>query len=76
MEKFTPTEKLSKKAKRELNRKQRGSWGALNPITRKLANGKAYNRKRVQKGDDDNLLFEPFLFDSKGICDSVINRLV
>lgn len=42
MEKFIPYEKLSKKKQRELDAKRRGSWGMLNPVTRKPENHKAY----------------------------------
>ncbi|MDO4815620.1 MAG: hypothetical protein Q4A83_03320 [Bacillota bacterium] len=61
MEKFVPYEKLSKKKQRELNAMKRGSWGGLNPVTRKSANPKAYNRKtaRSRKFDSD---FEPFCY--------------
>ena len=45
MEKFIPYEKLSKKKKRELDAKRRGTWGALNPVTRKSPDPRAYNRK-------------------------------
>ena len=48
MEKFIPYEKLSKKAKRELDRKKRGTWGGLDPVTRKPPNPKAYNRSRAK----------------------------
>ena len=48
MEKFVPYEKLSKKKKRELDAAKRGTWGALNPVTRKPANSKAYRRNRAQ----------------------------
>ncbi len=47
MEKFTPFEKLSKKKKRELNAKRRGTWGSVNPVTRKTKNPKAYDRKKT-----------------------------
>lgn len=60
MEKFIPYEKLSKKKKRELDSKRRGSWNGLNPVTRKPAKPKAYNRKKVQnrfKDYDDALSF-------------------
>lgn len=30
-EKFVPYEKLSKKKKKELNKKKRGDWGSVNP---------------------------------------------
>jgi hypothetical protein len=46
MEKFIPYEKLSKKEKREIDRSRRGSWGSLNPVTRKPANSRAYNRSK------------------------------
>jgi len=52
MKKFIPKEKLSKKARRKLNVAQRITWGAINPVCRKPANPKAYNRKKVQIGDD------------------------
>lgn len=59
-QKFVPFEKRSKKEKRRLNAQKRGSWGALNPVTRKPQNPKAYNRKKVPKiGKDD---FGTFLF--------------
>ena len=48
MEKFIPYEKLSKKEKRKLYLAKRQTWGELNPVTRKPANSKAYNRKRTQ----------------------------
>ena len=48
MEKFIPYEKLSKKRKRELDLKRRGSWGGLNPVTRKPKNPKAYDRRKAQ----------------------------
>ena len=48
MEKFIPYEKLSKKEKRKMDLAKRQTWGELNPVTRKPANSKAYNRKRAQ----------------------------
>ena len=48
MEKFIPYEKLSKKEKRKIDQTKRQTWGELNPVTRKPANSKAYNRKRAQ----------------------------
>lgn len=60
MQKFVPFEKLSKKEREKLNKERRRSWGALNPVTRKPENPKAYNRKKLQKGDD--LRFEAFSF--------------
>lgn len=52
MKKFIPYEKLSKKAKRELDQKKRKSWNGINPVTRKPQNPKAYNRRKAQKYDD------------------------
>ena len=48
MEKFIPYEKLSKKEKRKVDAMRRNTWGGLNPVTRKPANNKTYNRKRTQ----------------------------
>ena len=48
MDKFTPYEKLSKKEQRKINNAKRTTWGDLNPVTRKPANSKAYNRKKAQ----------------------------
>ena len=61
MNKFIPYEKLSKKKKRELDAKKRGVWH-INPVTRKPANSKAYNRRKVQKWDDPGSV--PFLMRS------------
>ena len=60
MERFIPYEKLSKKKKRELDLKRRGSWGGLNPVTRKPANPKAYDRRKAQswKKDPGSALFQ------------------
>ena len=59
MEKFIPYEKLSKKKQRELNAMKRGTWGSFNPVTRKPANPKAYNRRTAQRWKDDSS-FVPF----------------
>lgn len=53
MEKYIPYEKLSKKKKRELNNARRGTWGSLNPITRKPENSRAYNRRKAQNWKRD-----------------------
>ena len=55
MEKFVPYEKLSKKKKRELDAKRRGSWNGINPVTRKPENSKAYNRRKARTWSDDSL---------------------
>lgn len=48
MKKCIPYEKLSKKEKRKLDLAKRQTWGDLSPVTRKPANSRAYNRKKVQ----------------------------
>ena len=53
MERFIPYEKLSKKKQRELNAQKRGSWGGLNPVTRKPENPRSYNRRKARKWSDD-----------------------
>jgi hypothetical protein len=60
MEKFIPYEKLSKKKQRKLTAARRGSWGALNPVTRKPENPKAYNRKKARKWSDESPTTVPF----------------
>lgn len=64
MEKFIPYAKLSKKKKQELDEKRRGTWGGLNPVTRKPTPSKAYNRQKARKWDRDDpfrgfLSFQP-----------------
>lgn len=49
MQKYVPIEKMSKKAKKELAKRQRGTWGSLNPTTRLVPNKKHYNRKKGSK---------------------------
>lgn len=48
MKKFIPYEKLSKKEQQRLNKARRGTWGGLDPVTRRPQCSKAYNRKRAQ----------------------------
>lgn len=51
MQKFVPLEKQSKKAQAEHHKKQRNTWGAMNPATRVVPNSKTYNRKRQAEKD-------------------------
>lgn len=53
MEKFIPYEKLSKKEKRRRDAAKRGTWGTLNPVTRKPRNSRAYDRKKTQDWKKD-----------------------
>ena len=48
MEKFVPYEKMSKKDKSKIDQMRRGSWGDVNPVSRKAEIKKLYNRKRTQ----------------------------
>ena len=65
MEKFIPYEKLSKKEKKRRNAIRRGSWYGINPVTRKPANSKAYNRRKAGKWyDPTDLLFLFFAFSA------------
>lgn len=52
MERFIPKQKLSKKAKQELNRKRRQTW-SISPISRKSGNKKAYDRKTPRRYEDE-----------------------
>ena len=69
MKKYIPYEKLSKKKQRELDRKQRITWGSLSPVTRNTANPKAYNRKKARKWDRDDYPAVPFSLHKKSPTD-------
>ena len=68
MEKFIPYEKLSKKEKRRRNAMLRNTWGALNPVTRKSRNPKAYDRQKARKWIDDPLVRAFCCFPVKKPC--------
>ena len=53
MEKFIPYAKLSKKKKRGLDSRRRGTW-TINPVTRKPANPRAYSRNKAQRWRNDD----------------------
>jgi len=44
---FIPLDKQSKHRQKEFHASQRGSWGGINPVTRKPPNPKAYNRRKT-----------------------------
>lgn len=46
MKKYVSLNKRSKKAQKEYYSKQRRTWGVLNPVTRSVPGGKAYNREK------------------------------
>ena len=60
MTKHIPYEKLSKKKRRELDLRRRGTWQGLNPVTRRPENPRAYNRKKLRAKKED--AFDPELF--------------
>jgi hypothetical protein len=49
MSKYVSLDKRSKKQQKEYHSKQRRTWGDLNPVTRSVPNGKAYNRKKEKE---------------------------
>lgn len=53
MEKYIPYEKLSKKEQKKLNARKRGTWGDVNPVTRKPISSRAYNRTKAQSWKRD-----------------------
>ena len=63
MNNFIPYEKLSKKKKRELDNSRRGTWGKLNPVTRRPVPAKAYNRSKARKWnyDDSSSVLCPYI---------------
>ena len=46
---MVPYEKLSKKQKKEWEKRRRGSWGAINPVTRRPEPLKKYNRSKSRQ---------------------------
>ena len=51
MERFIPKEKLSKKARKALDRVGRRTW-EISPVSRKTENKKRYDRTRARKPED------------------------
>ena len=49
MKNYVSLDKRSKKAQKEYHSKQRRTWGNLNPVTRSVPSGKAYNRKKEKE---------------------------
>lgn len=48
MKKFIPREKLSRKVKKEIDRRARAVW-SISPVSRKKEDKTKYNRKRAEK---------------------------
>ena len=51
MEKFIPYEKMSKKKKKEINKKKRNTW-KVNPISRVVPNKKKDKSKDIDNFDE------------------------
>ena len=51
MDKYVTLDKMNKKQKREFYNMRRGTWGELSPVTKKVKNGKAYDRNRLKRED-------------------------
>ena len=49
---FIPLSKQSKQKKKEYYASKRGSWGDINPVTRKPPNPKAYNRAKSRTEEE------------------------
>lgn len=54
--KMIPQEKLSKRKKRELAAKQRGSWNGVNPVTRKPPRPGVYQRGKEKRACREEIL--------------------
>ena len=49
MSQMVPIRKQSKKAQKKHYAEQRGSWNGVNPVTRTVPSGKAYNRMKSKQ---------------------------
>ena len=49
IQKYITLDKMNKKPKREFYSSLRGTWGELSPVTRKVKNGKAYDRAKAKR---------------------------
>ena len=58
--KFIPLNKQSKRKQREYHANQRQGWGSINPATKSVENGKAYNRKKSKQWRNEH---EPTCLD-------------
>jgi len=52
--KFIPLAKQSKLKQKKYHAAKRGTWGALNPVTRKPPNPKAYNRVKQELSQEED----------------------
>jgi len=65
---YIPLEKQSKRKQKAYHAQQRGNWGNINPITKKVENKKAYNRKKSKLRHYESGLdfFMPRILCAKG----------
>lgn len=49
MAKMVPLAKQSKANQRAYHAAQRGSWNGVNPVSRIVPNGRAYDRNRIKR---------------------------
>ena len=49
MGKYVTLDKMNKKQKREFYSMRRNTWGEFSPVTRKVKNGKAYDRNKIKR---------------------------
>lgn len=61
MANFIPREKLSKKARKELDKQKRTTW-AFSPVTKKVESKKVYQRKKTAHAWKDDFSMSGFLF--------------
>lgn len=52
-QKYITLDKMSKKARKDFYSSLRGTWGELSPVTRKVKNGKAYDRAKAKRMESD-----------------------
>ena len=67
---FIPKDKLSKKAKKELDRRRRKTWDC-SPVTKTVESRKLYNRKRNARNRDDYGLGDFFI--SRLLCHRLLS---
>ncbi len=58
MARFVPKDKMSKKARKELNSMRRTMWD-FSPVSRAVDSRKRYNRKRIARNCDDDSPGDP-----------------
>ena len=73
MAKFVSREKLSKKARKELDNQKRTVW-AFSPTTKKVESKKLYNRKKNAHVWKDDFGMSVFLFDWNALKTGVISQ--